>query len=112
MVQSAPYGSIRGLEAIDALMVATVFERPIALMYINDGVLHLIENQNGVAVDQKTANAPLKALSMYGLDCIYACDKSLKRRGLGETNLISGCTILTQSEMTALLDEYDVVISF
>jgi len=112
LIRSAPYGTSRGLEALDAVFAASVFEQDISLLYLDDGVFHLLADQDGAIIGQKNASAPINALPLHDVEHVYGAAGSLAERGLEDSHLIPGIFILKDSEIKALIKKNDVVLSF
>ena len=68
VLSSSPYGSARFNEAIDALLVAGVFEKPTRVLLIDDAVQVLRDHQNAAHLGAKTPGKVITALPYYDID--------------------------------------------
>lgn len=83
------------------------------MLFMDDGVFQLIKNQNPEGIAQKNIASMLSALSLYGVDKIYAHSESLKERSLTSNELVlDDIIILTSEAIQTLLDQQDHLLSF
>lgn len=109
----APYGTSLAREALDVTLAASVYDQDIGMLFMDDGVFQLIKNQNSEEITQKNLSATLSALSLYGVDNIYAHKDSLEDRDLKINELIwDDIKILTSEDVKNLLDQQDHLLSF
>ena len=104
IVRSAPYASSRFAEAIDAILVAGVFDQPVRVLLIDDAVQALRPHQNGEVLGSKTPGKMLTALPDYEIDEIFACRNSIDRAGIDTDALIElPVTLLDYDQQRALI---------
>lgn len=110
--RQAPWSGPGAREALDIVLAGGAFDLPIGLLFMDDGVFQLMPAQNAAQVQQKDLTANLKALSLFGIDDLYACSYSLKERGVGFDGLsIDSLQRLDDGELAAIIDRYDQVIT-
>jgi tRNA 2-thiouridine synthesizing protein C len=108
-----PYGSNLSREALDVALAAAVYDQEIGILFMDDGVFQLLENQNPEDIEQKNIASILPALSLYGIDTIYVHKESLEDRALKRNELVlDGIKILTNDDVKKLLDQQDHLLSF
>lgn len=110
--RSAPYSSARAREALDVALVGATYDQTIHLLYMADGVLQLLTNQQAAAISQKNTGAMLSALELYGIDRVYVQASALQQRGLGAAELILAADVLDDSAIARLIRQHDCVLSF
>ncbi len=104
ILRSGPYTSSRFSEAIDAMLVAGVFEQPIRVLLVDDAVQALRQHQNGEILGSKTPGKMLTALPDYDIQDIFVCRHSLERAGIHEDARIElPVTIVDHAEQAALI---------
>ncbi len=104
VLRSGPYASNRFAEAIDAMLVAGVFEQQVRVLLIEDAVQALRQGQDGEALGSKTPGKMLTALPDYDIRDIFACRHSLERAGLDQNARIDlPVTVLDHAEQAALV---------
>lgn len=109
----APYGSSTAREALDAALAAAVYEQELSLLFMDDGVFQLLENQQALNIDQKNLSSILGALPFYDIEKIYIHQESLEQRQIEKEDLLmESATILTNEQTAALLSHQDHILSF
>ena len=104
--------SRRALLFAQAALAGGAFDLPIGLLFLDDGVFQLANEQNAKALQQKDLSANLQALPMFGVEDLFVCGESAATRGLDPENLsLEEARVLTAQEITALIDRYDQVIT-
>ncbi|NVZ71073.1 sulfurtransferase complex subunit TusC [Pseudomonas costantinii] len=106
--RQAPWSGPSAREALDIVLAGGAFDLPIGLLFMDDGVLQLAPNQDAKAVQQKDLSANLQALSLFGIDEVFACSHSLAERGLTSP---ASAEVLGSEEISTLIDRYDQVIT-
>ena len=107
-----PYGSSLAREALDVALAAAAFDQPVALLFLGDGVLQLLPQQQAPGIDQKPLDKQLAALPLYDVDKLYVDSEALHARQLQPADLALPAQPLTPGEITVLLAEHDVVLGF
>ncbi|EPJ87457.1 MULTISPECIES: sulfurtransferase complex subunit TusC [Pseudomonas] len=110
--RQAPWSGLSAREALDVVLAGGAYDLPIGLLFMDDGVLQLVQTQDAAAVQQKDLTANLKALEMFGIEDVFACGKSLAERGMFPGNLNIAVRQLPQEQdISELIDRYDHVIT-
>jgi tRNA 2-thiouridine synthesizing protein C len=107
----SPYGSALAREGLDALLAAAVYEQDVAVLFVNDGVFQLLDQQQ-VASDSKNHAKMLSALPIYGVDKLYVDEASLGARGLQTRPLLLDAQKLNQAQTTKVMASFDHILSF
>ncbi|MHB9356554.1 sulfurtransferase complex subunit TusC [Pseudomonas amygdali] len=110
--RQSPWSGPGAREALDIVLAGGAFDLSVGLLFLDDGVFQLSPQQLPDALQQKDLTANLKALSMFGVEDLYACGQSLTERGIPASALSEEISQLyTRSELSALFDRYDEVIT-
>jgi len=110
--RQAPWSGPGAREALDIVLAGGAFDLPIGLLFLDDGVLQLLPEQKAAQVQQKDLTANLKALSLFGVEDIFACSDSLAERGISSDGLnVDTLQLLQTSEIHMIIDRYDQVIT-
>ncbi|QHF02961.1 sulfurtransferase complex subunit TusC [Pseudomonas asturiensis] len=110
--RQSPWSGPGAREALDIVLAGGAFDLPVGLLFLDDGVLQLLPQQNAQALQQKDLSANLKALPIFGVEDLYACALSLAERGISRDDLDEDIQLLTaQPELSALFERYDQVIT-
>ncbi|WP_417707333.1 sulfurtransferase complex subunit TusC [Pseudomonas sp.] len=109
--RQAPWSGPGAREALDIALAGGAFDLPIGMLFLDDGVFQLSKTQQSDALQQKDLGANLQALPMFGVEDLYASQRSLAERGLSDAELNLAVQRLDDSALTTLLDRYDQVIT-
>ncbi|KPC33802.1 Sulfur relay protein TusC [Pseudomonas syringae pv. cilantro] len=110
--RQSPWSGPGAREALDIVLAGGAFDLPVGLLFMDDGVFQLAPQQAPGALQQKDLTANLKALSMFGVEDLYACGQSLAERGISASTLGDEINPLAaRPELSALFDRYDEVIT-
>jgi tRNA 2-thiouridine synthesizing protein C len=110
--QSAPYGSSKARESLDVALTCSIFEMPVSLLFIGDGLYQLINNQSPDALSMKKHEAMLSALPMYDIEKIYITEEDLESIGLTENDLAIPVTLIQRDAIASLIQQNDSVLTF
>jgi len=110
--RTAPYGTIYALESLEVVLIGAAFEQDVSMVFIDDGVYQLKKDQDTDGIGMKNFSKTYRALEMYDVEKLYVDKESLEERGLTEDDLLVDVEIKTTEELTALMEDQDVVLSF
>ena len=66
--RQSPWSGSGARETLDIALAGGAFDLPLALLFLDDGVLQLATAQQAAAIQQKDLSANLRALPMFGID--------------------------------------------
>jgi tRNA 2-thiouridine synthesizing protein C len=110
--RKAPYGTIYALEGLEVVLIAATFDQDVSLAFVDDGVYQLVKGQQTQGAGLKNFSPTYRALDGYDVEKLYVERESLQARGLTEEDLLVDVTVLDRDELSALMQEQDVVLSF
>ncbi|MHB8453251.1 MAG: sulfurtransferase complex subunit TusC [Acidiferrobacterales bacterium] len=110
--RKAPYGTIYALESLEVVLIAAAFDQDVSLAFLDDGVYQIAKGQHTKSIDVKNFSPTYRALEGYDIEKLYVEKESMAARGLTETDLIVPVTMLSATEMSDLMEQQDVVLSF
>jgi tRNA 2-thiouridine synthesizing protein C len=108
--RQAPWSGPSAREALDIVLAGGAFDLPIGLLFLDDGVFQLAPTQDARAVQQKDLSANLQALSLFGVEDVFACSYSVAERGLVSLGLDT-VQLLNPEQISSIIDRYDQVIT-
>ncbi|ALG67569.1 sulfurtransferase complex subunit TusC [Beggiatoa leptomitoformis] len=108
----APYGTIYALESLEVVLIAAAFEQDVSLVFLDDGVFQLKKNQDTQGIGMKNFSPAYRALDDYDVNKLYVDKTAMTARGLSEDDLIVPVTVLETEQITALMEEHDIIFSF
>lgn len=110
--RQSPWSGPSAREALDIALAGGAFDLPLAMLFLDDGVLQLLPAQSASQLQQKNITANLQALSMFGVEDLFACGTSLAERGMMPDELsVEPLHVLCDQQIAALIDRYDQVIT-
>ena len=126
MNRRAPYGTIYALESLEVVLIAAAFDQDISLVFADDGVYQLTNNQDTDGIGMKNFSKTYTALGDYDIKKIYVEKESLEDRGLTADDLQAlkyededddwaekdSVFVVDRNELSKIIDEQDVVLSF
>ncbi|BAJ02259.1 sulfurtransferase complex subunit TusC [Shewanella violacea] len=108
----APHGTAHGREALDLALLSASFEQEVSLIFVDEGVLHLITEQQPELAGAKDYIATFGALDLYDIETVLVCQSSLERFGLADSELTFSVDRVTSASITAQLQAADEVLVF
>lgn len=112
VMRQPPYGSNLAREALEAVLAAGSFEQTASVLFIDDGVLQLIDNQQAEKIACKNHSAMLQALPLYDVDKLYADSHSLTERSINNSDITPAVTVLNTDAVKKLMADHSPVLSF
>ena len=106
-----PHGSVKAQEGLDALLMGSALAECSAL-YLGDGILQLLDEQNTEETGQKDFSRTFGALHDYGVEQVYCSKSHLHDQGFELSDLVINVEALADSDIAALLSSHDVVLNF
>ena len=111
ITRAAPYGQNRANLCLDMALACAVFEQDVSYIFMDDGVYQLIKGQDGAAVEAKTLGNALETLALYGIEQVCVDRQSLTERGISVADLLPGLTLITEAQITDLIEDADTVFN-
>ncbi|OOF50336.1 sulfurtransferase TusC [Rodentibacter genomosp. 1] len=114
LFRSAPHGSSKAREGLEALLAATAFcdEEDIGVFFVDDGVLNLLKEQRPELLLQKDFIRMFKLLDLYGIEQRFICQNSLEKLKISEESLILSVENIDRSLLMKKLHQAEKVLTF
>jgi tRNA 2-thiouridine synthesizing protein C len=110
--RKAPYGTVYALESLEVVLIGAAFEQDVSMVFIDDGVYELKKGQDTKAIEMKNFSPTYRALEMYDVEKLYVDKESMEARGLTTDDLVVDVEVMDSEQITALMEDQDVVLSF
>ncbi len=124
--RKAPYGTIYALESLEVVLIGAAFDQDVSLAFLDDGVFQLVKGQATDEIGVKNFSPTFRALGDYDVTKLYVERESLEERGLTEDDLQEityededddwaekpSIRIVSRAEMTDIMAQQDVILSF
>ena len=109
----APYGSSLAKDALDAILASSAYDQQLSLLFMDDGVFQLLNNQITAEIAQKSFSSILPVLPLYEINSIYVHYESLKKRQITINELVlDGVQVIDSTAICSLLAQQDQLLSF
>lgn len=110
--RKAPYGTIYALESLEVVLIAAAFDQDVSLVFMDDGVYQLKKGQDTKGIGMKNFSPTYRALEGYDIEKLYVEKESMETRGLTADDMIVPVEVLSKDELTSMMEEQDVIMSF
>ena len=110
--RKAPYGTIYALESLEVVLIAAAFDQDVSLVFMDDGVYQLKKGQDTKGIGMKNFSPTYRALEGYDIEKLYVEKESMESRGLSVDDMVVPVEMLSKDELTSLMEEQDVILSF
>ena len=116
----APYGTVYGLEALDAMLAASAFDQELCAAFLDDGVFQLKQGQNPSVLEMKHYTKTFAVLPDFGIDHLYVEEDSMIDRGISKDDLIEvlrddgsdAISIISADSLSEIMESQDVLLQF
>lgn len=108
----APYGTIYAQESLEVVLIGAAFDQDVSMAFIDDGVYQLVKEQDTTKAGMKNFSRAYRALEDYDVEKLYVERESMEQRGISEDDLIVDVEVKSSAEITQLMDEQDVILTF
>jgi tRNA 2-thiouridine synthesizing protein C len=122
----APYGTIYALESLEVVLIGAAFDQDVSLAFFDDGVYQIVKGQDTNGIGMKNFSPTYRALGDYEVTKLDVEKESLEERGLTPDDLMEityededddwaekpSIRIVDRSEMSQIMAEQDVILSF
>lgn len=112
MLRHSPYGSGLAKAALDTALATAAFDQPVDLLFIGDGVLQLIPDQDSHASGIKNLGRQLASLPLYDINRVYVDTQAATHYNLDLSKVPVEAHPLNESEMRQLMTGYDHLLGF
>ena len=110
--RKAPYGTIYALESLEVVLIAAAFDQDVSLAFIDDGVYQIAKGQDTKNIGMKNFSSTYRALDDYDINKLYVQKESMEARGLTDKDFLVPVEVKTAAELSALMEQQDVLLSF
>ncbi|MDC1436042.1 sulfurtransferase complex subunit TusC [Gammaproteobacteria bacterium] len=112
IIRQAPYSSLLPGAALDVLLTAAAFEQPITLLFMGEGVQHLLSAQNSTGSGMKNISKALPSLELYEVDQVFMEKDALANRKLENEKLVLQVESLSLNQIADAIEKADQVFNF
>lgn len=109
---SAPHATSKGREGLDALLALSAYHDDLCVFFVDEGVLHLVKDQQPERILCRDYISALKLLELYDINTCYACQTSCQEWGLNEQQLVIPAEFIAPQTIGQLWQTMDHILHF
>lgn len=106
------YNLATAQEALDVLLMACTFNQNVSLLFLEESVFLLKQDQDLAKILLKNFIATYKALPIYEINKIYVDGEALAKNKLKTSDLLLPVILQSPQEISDLLQQQDSILSF
>ena len=112
VLRHSPYGSSLAKASLDVALATAAFEQAVDLLFLGDGVLQLLPDQDSQSLGIKNVGRQLASLPLYDINCVFVDAEAAARYNLDLTKTPFETRVLDQKKMHQLMVGYDHLLGF
>ena len=112
MIRHSPYGSGLARASLDVALAAAAFEQPLSLLFMGEGVLQLLPDQDSTQIGRKNLSRALTSLPLYDIDSVYVDRAAADRYHLDLATAPLVVLPLDSRQMHQLMCQHDHLLGF
>lgn len=112
LIRHSPYGSSLARASIDVALAAAAFEQAVSLLFVGDGVLQLMPEQDSAAHGVRNLGKLLSSLPLYDIEQVYVDAEAAQRYQLDLASAPLDTLALDRQAMARLLADHDHLLGF
>ncbi|MEP1471742.1 MAG: sulfurtransferase complex subunit TusC [Halieaceae bacterium] len=107
-----PYTSSLSRSGLDTALAAGAFEQPVSLLFLSEGLLQLLPQQDSSGLGKRNHGKVLTSLPLYDLETLWVDAESLDELGFGLSDLPEGARLADRKLIEEMLASHDHVVAF
>jgi tRNA 2-thiouridine synthesizing protein C len=104
-----PHSSIQCQETLDIILTLAAFDQQISLLFLDQGIFQLMNNQNPDCLAMKDTAAIFKALTIYEVNRLYVEVESLHQYGLKPGDLLLPVQEIYRKKVSQLMRQHYII---
>lgn len=110
VVRRSPYGSSLARSALDAALALAAFDQPVKLLFLGEGVLQLVPEQDTQGTGAKNVSKLLASLPLYDIETVYSDMASAQRYGVDLSEAPVPAEGLSTEQLRQMMDACDHIL--
>ena len=112
LMRKAPHGSIYSYEGLEVVLIMATYNQDISVVFMDDGVFSIKKEQDTSELQVKEFSKTFRVFEDYDVEKVYIDRESMESRGLSIDDLIIQPEVIEASDITALMEEQEVILPF
>ncbi len=111
ILRQASYNGLKLQENLDIILTTAAFDQPVRILFLDDAVFALKNQQNPNKQNFKDTSAIFQALKIYDIHDLYCEQESLDTRGLKLQHLCLSVKLIKRHKINEFMQKHDIIIS-
>jgi tRNA 2-thiouridine synthesizing protein C len=107
VLRHSPYGSSLAKASVDVALATAAFSQAIDLLFLGDGVLQLMPDQDSRALGMKNVGRQLASLPLYDINHVYVDAEAVARLSVDLSQAPLDTRALDKEQIHRLMAGYD-----
>jgi tRNA 2-thiouridine synthesizing protein C len=112
VIRRSPYGNSLARASLDAALSAAAFDQPVNVLFLGEGVLQLLPEQESAPIAVRNIAKLIASLPLYDIATVHVDAEALTRYAISSEDLPEGSTVLDNGAIRALIADHDHVLGF
>lgn len=112
LIRHSPYGSSLARASIDVALAAAAFDQAVSVLFVGDGVLQLLPDQDTGEKGARNLGRLLASLPLYDIEQVYVDAEAVARYHLDLDTTPVAARSLDRKAMSQLLLSHDHLLGF
>jgi tRNA 2-thiouridine synthesizing protein C len=109
IMQHSPYQSSLAAEALEFALALSAFNQSVALLFVDQGILQLLPNQDAAQISAKNFTKVYEGLSLFDIRDVYVSQASLPQYQLPD--LMIQPQVVDDLKIAELIAAHDIVLT-
>ena len=112
VIRRSPYGNILARASLDAALSAAAFDQPVNALFLGEGVLQLLPEQESAPISVRNIARLIASLPLYDIATLYVDAGALSQYAISPEELPTSCKVLDNRAIHALMADHDHLLGF
>lgn len=107
-----PYSNSLSRSGLDTALAAGAFEQPVTLLFLSDGILQLLPQQDSTGIGKRNHGKVLASLPLYDIETLWVDAGALSDCGYAINDLPEGARLADRVVIRDMLAQHDHILTF
>lgn len=98
-------------ESLDLALIFAAFDQQVSVIFVDDGVYQLLDNQQPELLENKDFLATMKVFELYDIERVVVSRDDMACRGVADSALSMDVAPLSNQQIAQLLTTFDHVVT-
>ena len=112
VIRHSPYSTSLAKASLDVVFAAAAFEQDIEILFLGEGVLQLLPEQDSSGLGRKNVGRQLASLPLYDINSVYVDTDAISRYNIDLTTLSVDSTPVNAEAMRQLMETSHHLLGF